>query len=180
MANPGRRVLWLNGPFGVGKSAVADELRRRMPSARVVDPERVGLMLRRVTLAGRRVDDFQELAAWRRWTVRVVAFWARGRRTVIVPMTLVEPEYYDEIRDGLARVGVAVVHVGLTARHDEIRRRLADRGHGPGSWPEQRVDRCLAAMTDLDRFPMLVSTTDRTPGQVADAVLAEAAAELAR
>jgi chloramphenicol 3-O-phosphotransferase len=167
------RVIWLNGPFGVGKSAVAIELSRLLRHGRVVDPERIGIVLRRATRAGRRADDYQDLAGWRRWTIRVVALAARGRRTVIVPMTLVEPDYLDEIHAGLAERGVEVVHVGLTARDEDLRRRLAERGDRPGSWPEVRVERCLAAMTDASRFPVLVSTTARTPREVACAVLAE-------
>ena len=168
------QVLWLNGPFGVGKSTVAREVARRRPRGRVVDPEWIGLVLRRTTRSGRSADDYQDLEQWRRWTVRLVALAARGRRTVIVPMTLVEPEYLDEIHGELAARGLEVVHVGLTARNDELRRRLADRGHGPGSWPEVRVERCLSAMSDATRFPVLVSTTDRAPDEVATAVLAEA------
>jgi hypothetical protein len=44
-------LLWINGPFGGGKTQTAYELRRRVPGSVVRDPEHVGFGLHR-TLAG--------------------------------------------------------------------------------------------------------------------------------
>jgi hypothetical protein len=35
-------IIWINGPFGVGKSQTAYELNYRIPNSIVVDPEEVG------------------------------------------------------------------------------------------------------------------------------------------
>jgi hypothetical protein len=35
-------LLWINGPFGGGKTQTAYELRRRLPGSIVCDPEHVG------------------------------------------------------------------------------------------------------------------------------------------
>ncbi|MGS2645429.1 hypothetical protein [Streptosporangium sp. LJ11] len=35
-------LLWINGPFGGGKTQTAHELRRRLPGSVVCDPEHVG------------------------------------------------------------------------------------------------------------------------------------------
>ena len=41
-------VVWINGAFGVGTSAVADELVRLLPDAVHFDPEQLGVVLRAV------------------------------------------------------------------------------------------------------------------------------------
>ena len=84
-------IVWLNGPFGVGKTSVARELAGRLPDARIFDPETVGYMLRQVLIEP--VADFQDLPPWRSLVVqtasRVLAY-AGG--SLIAPQTvLVEP-----------------------------------------------------------------------------------------
>ena len=41
-------LIWINGPFGGGKTVTAYELRRRLPGSVVCDPEHVGFGLRRM------------------------------------------------------------------------------------------------------------------------------------
>jgi hypothetical protein len=62
-------IVSLNGPFGVGKTTVARLLVERMPGARIVDPERLGWVMRRTLW---RTVDYQDVALWRRVTVRWV------------------------------------------------------------------------------------------------------------
>jgi len=57
-------IVWLNGTFGVGKSATAAELARIMPGSRVFDAEIVGYMLMTM-LQDLAFSDFQDLPPWR-------------------------------------------------------------------------------------------------------------------
>jgi hypothetical protein len=41
-------LVWVNGPFGGGKTATALELQRRLPGGIVCDPEHLGFGLRRM------------------------------------------------------------------------------------------------------------------------------------
>ncbi|MFB4279186.1 MULTISPECIES: hypothetical protein [unclassified Nonomuraea] len=41
-------LVWINGPFGGGKTHTAHELHRRLPSSVVCDPEHVGFGLQQV------------------------------------------------------------------------------------------------------------------------------------
>jgi 2-phosphoglycerate kinase len=41
-------VIWINGAFGVGKTSVAFALRGQLPSSRLLNPEDIGFVLRRV------------------------------------------------------------------------------------------------------------------------------------
>ena len=41
-------LLWINGPFGGGKTQTAYELQRRLPGSVVCDPEHLGFGLHRM------------------------------------------------------------------------------------------------------------------------------------
>jgi hypothetical protein len=90
-------LIWLNGPFGGGKTQTAYELRRRLTGAVVVDPELVGFGLQHAIPHGLR-PDFQDLASWRTGVVEVLDHTLRHHEgPVIAPMTLVVPAYFEEI-----------------------------------------------------------------------------------
>ena len=61
-------IIWLNGPFGVGKSSAARALRERWPGSVVVNPEIPGWFIRR-TIGRVRPGDYQARWAWRAITV---------------------------------------------------------------------------------------------------------------
>lgn len=45
-------LLWINGPFGGGKTQTAHEIARRLPGSVICDPERVGFGLHRMMPPG--------------------------------------------------------------------------------------------------------------------------------
>ncbi|MFD0204939.1 trypsin-like serine peptidase, partial [Saccharothrix carnea] len=103
-------LLWINGPFGGGKTQTAHELLRRLPGSFVSDPEHVGFALHRMTPRALR-GDFQDLASWRQGVVEVLDRAASGHDGVIVvPMTVVEPAYFREVVGGLRDRGHDVRH----------------------------------------------------------------------
>ena len=158
----------INGAFGVGKTSVARELRRRVPGSVIYDPEPIGVVLQRVRL--RRVSDFQHLAAWRRVTVAAARTLAAVRAPVIIPMTFTEIAYLEEVRAGLARSGRPVLHFCLTAPLEVVRDRLARRGEPHGdprwAWVHRRAEECCAAHQGAS-FATHVSTDRRPPSGVA-------------
>jgi predicted kinase len=158
-------IVWLNGPFGVGKTTVAMRLRALVSGSRLFDPEDIGWVLRR--LPGQAHRDYQDRAVWR-WTTREVArVLARGR-TLIVPMTICEPSSFDEIIGGLRAEPLRVEHFTLLASAETIRSRLRGRG-SDRRWAEQRLERCLPGLT-ADRFGMHIETDDRAAVEVADEI----------
>lgn len=90
-------LIWINGPFGGGKTATAYELHRRQPGSAVCDPEHVGFGMRRMLPAPLR-GNFQDLPAWRHSITELLRLTlAAYDRPVIVPMTLINRDYFQEI-----------------------------------------------------------------------------------
>ena len=152
-------LIWLNGPFGGGKSQTAHELLRRLPGSTLCDPEYVGFGLQRMAPRGA-VADFQDLPAWRQGVFEVLDLVAhRDPGPIIVPMTLVHPGYFDEVVGRLRRRGHDVRHFALLADRETVLRRLRERGlphlltavsgRGPlqrQSFAVRRLDDCLTRL----------------------------------
>ena len=83
-------------------------------------------------------------------------------------MTLVVPEYFEEIVGGLRRSGIDVRHFTLRATRDTVYQRLRDRPETT-DWTWAQVDRCLTALED-PRFGEFVDTDRRSVSEVVAAV----------
>lgn len=178
-------LIWINGPFGVGKTQTAYELARRTGSI-VCDPEEVGFGLHRMTPPAMR-GDFQDLPAWRQGVVDVLhEVLQRTDRPVVAPMTVVNPQYFDETVGRLRELGHPVHHVALLARRETVERRLRERviGHTLAALLGERalrresfalgaLDRCLAELAH-PRFAYHVQTDDRPIGEVVDVIARQA------
>ena len=164
-------VVWINGAFGVGKTAVAEELVRLLPYAVLFDPESLGVVLRDVVPMDEQTRDFQDIPAWRATTLAAVVSLARSRAgVVVVPMTLVDSGYFEEIVGGVRRAGVRLLHVSLAAPGDVIAARLMARS-GDERWGLDRIDACVAAIVG-EQFGEHVDATDATPLDLAERIRA--------
>lgn len=84
-------LLWINGPFGGGKTQTAHEIQRRLPGSVVCDPEHAGFGLRRMLPPELR-GDFQDLRSWRQGVVEVLDLaLSKQDGVVIAPMTVTNP-----------------------------------------------------------------------------------------
>ncbi|MFE6978284.1 AAA family ATPase [Streptomyces sp. NPDC057682] len=174
-------LVWINGPFGGGKTMTAYELERRLPGSVVCDPEHVGFGLHRTMPRALR-GDFQDLAAWRQGVREVLDLTLRGHDgTVIAPMTLVEPGYFAEIVGRLREDGHTVHHFSLLADRATVLGRLRERGLGRGlkheSFAVERLDHCLERLR-APEFAEHICTDRLTVPQVADRIAASAGLSL--
>jgi hypothetical protein len=123
-------LLWINGPFGGGKTQTAHEIQRRLPDSVICDPEEVGFGLRRMTPSHLR-HDFQDYPSWRQGVFEVLdQALTEHAGVVIAPMTIVEPTYYEETVGRLRGSGHDVRHFALLADRRTVLRRLRERGFG--------------------------------------------------
>ena len=169
-------VVLLNGSFGIGKTTVARILTKRLPGTVLFDPELIGFVLQRARkLAGRPVDDFQDIPLWRRLVILGIRIMTRLRRNVIVPMAFSNRSYLEEVRSGIARYEPDVRHVCLVAPEQVVYERLARRGGGSTeadlAWQYRRAAECCVAHRDA-AFAEHISTDGITAAEVAERLLA--------
>ena len=166
-------LVWINGPFGGGKTATAFELQRRLPGSIVCDPEHLGFGLHRMLPPALRTN-FQDLAAWRSGVREILDLAARNHEgPVIVPMTLIDSRYFTQIIGGLRDDGHDVRHFALLAERATVLGRLSRRGFGFGlkreRWAVDRLDECLGRLREPE-FAHHIPTDRQTVPQVADAI----------
>jgi hypothetical protein len=115
----------------------------------------VGYVLRRLPawapLRGRGTSDYQDMPAWRTWTLAGIRATRLVRRTVIVPMAFTNQAYLAEIRAGIQRFDPHVRHFCLIAPLEIVQERLSRRGTdastADGAWAFRRASDCCAVHT---------------------------------
>lgn len=165
-------IVWLNGAFGVGKTTAAGEVAKLLPSPRVQNPELLGCVLGQ-TVGRLQRGDFQHLASWRRGTIALTRWAARGGATVIVPMSVLRPDYLDELLDGVRAHGHDVRHVLLDAPLPVLHARITDAdADAPRAtqWRREHVANYGDVRAELAARGVTVDTSDSTPRQVAASV----------
>ena len=141
-------IIWLNGAFGAGKTQTAFELQRRLKNSYVYDPENVGFFIRDNIPPSLAAPDFQDYPVWRRFNFEMLEYISQQYGgTVIVPMTITNRAYYDEIVGKLSEKH-DVKHIILYAERETLLKRLASRFEGPSSWGAQQIDRCIRAFDE--------------------------------
>lgn len=167
-------IVWLNGPFGAGKTTTTRRLLDRRPRWRSFDPEQVGYLLRE-GLTGLPAGDFQD---WRPWRTLVPAVLAEVSSftgaDVVAPQTVLVEEYWHDLSQGFRTHGLDVVHVVLDVQPDVLRARIRADGaeRGAERWRLDHVGPYLAARPWLHACAdLVVATDDLEPGDVAEAVL---------
>lgn len=168
-------IIFINGSFGVGKTTVSRLLVQQLPRSVLFDPEPVGvvlLRLRRAWPSSPRVDDFQDLAAWRAASIRLIGLVRQLRGTVIVPMTFSHLPYLDQFLSAVRRRDREIFHFCLTAPLAVVVQRLRSREtqSGPTEWQLRRAAECCQAHQRAE-FAEHVSTERRSPQEVANDIL---------
>ncbi|MEU9123118.1 AAA family ATPase [Streptomyces sp. NPDC048506] len=188
-------LLWINGPFGGGKTQTAYEMHRRLPGSVICDPEHIGFGLHRTLrmLPPSLRSDFQDLRAWRQGVFEVLDLaLTRHDGAVIVPMTVVEPAYFQETVGRLRERGHDVRHFALLADRSTVLRRLRERGLGNlarplvgkgaplrgESFAVSKLDLCLERLR-APEFAEAVRTDRLTVPQVAEHLAAATGLTLA-
>ncbi|CAN5630981.1 AAA family ATPase [soil metagenome] len=167
-------IIWINGPFGVGKTTTADRMVRRRPTLRIFDPERVGDLLMG-SLRGVEADivDFQDLAAWGELVPLVARRVSEiSGQDLVAVQTVLSKAGWDRLRSGLDAQGLGVFQVLLDADDAILRARVEADAIEPNArqWRLDHLDAVAGARSWLIRRADLVIDTSSVD---ADTVAAE-------
>jgi hypothetical protein len=167
-------IVFLNGPFGIGKSTTARLLVRRLPNARLYDPEPVGAALRTVIRPFKPVPDYQDLLLWRLLVPQAARLLLlTGRDPLVMPMTVWRRDYHARITCALRRIDADLRCIQLTASEETLRRRILSRSNSKGghAWCLAHLPSGLAMAHD-PAFGLPIPTDGAPPSAVVDAILA--------
>lgn len=166
-------ILFLNGPFGVGKTSVAKVLVDEMNHAMLYDPEVIGTVLKRVLGPFRQVEDYQDYALWRTLVVGGARVLRRTtRRTLVIPMTVYRREVFDPMVAGLRRLDKDLSCFRLAVSRDVLLDRISSdmEDREAYAWRSSHIEVCLEASGD-PAFGTEIRTEGRTPAEIADELL---------
>ncbi len=92
-------IIWINGPFGAGKTTLAKRLRDRRSKSLIFDPEEIGFVVKE-TVPMPASGDYQDLPCGGTYDRGGQEIRRNYSQDIIIPMTLVHPDYLTEILDG--------------------------------------------------------------------------------
>ncbi len=171
-------IIWINGAFGSGKTTIAYELNRRIPNSFVYDPENVGFFIRKNVPKRILKGDFQDHAIWREINFSILHTISNEfPGIIIIPMTIVNPQYFNEIITKLKSNGVVVNHFTLIANRETLLKRLKSRGDNKNSWPAKQIDRCISILSQ-DMFKIHIHTDSLTPEEIISRIARECNVEI--
>ncbi|WP_422404109.1 AAA family ATPase [Mammaliicoccus sp. JADD-157] len=139
-------IIWLNGAYGSGKTTVAYELQKRLKKSFIYDPENVGFFIRKNTPKELHKHNFQDHEQWRNFNYEMLKQIANSYDgIIIVPMTLINFDYYREIVEKLKSDGIHLDHYVLYTDKNTILRRLNKRLEFGNTFAKSQIDYCIKA-----------------------------------
>ncbi len=181
-------IIWINGPFGVGKSTLSGILSPRIDGSMIMDPELLGAYLHRFVPASP-TGDHQDLEFWRSLTVHAIREMRRiYDATVIVHMSLLHPTYLDSMLGALESHGEDLLHIFLdvteTALCERIETPMIDQdpkvSAGVREWRLSRLSQAMEAKAHMPEPTLWLDTSAKSPDDLTDEVLAHLAQRATR
>lgn len=133
-------IIWISGPYGVGKSTLAQVLAGRMENALIFDAEEVGNAVR-----GNYPDCpygyiFEDYPLWGEFCYKLLKdIHNNFKKDILVPMTLVRSGSYQMI-EALVRDGIETFLIVLEASYESIHERILARGEEEECWCMKNIE----------------------------------------
>lgn len=162
-------IIWISGPYGVGKSTLAEALAEKLENALIFDAEEIGNGVR-----GSYPDCpygfiFEDYPLWGEFCYKLLKdVHENFHRDILVPMTLVRSHSHGIIRK-LRRAGIKTKLIILEASHQNVHDRILARGEEEGCWCMEHIDFSRGASAALPGLH--VNTDGKTVEEIREEVL---------
>ena len=162
-------IIWISGPYGVGKSTLAESLAARMKNALIFDAEEVGNAVRENYPDCPYGYIFEDYPLWGEFCYMLLKdIHEKFRKNILVPMTLLRKESYGII-EKLNRDGIDTRLVVLEASYQTVHDRILDRGEEEECWCMENIELARAGCAALPGIH--IQTDDKTIDALCDEVL---------
>lgn len=144
-------IVWINGPYGIGKSTVAKELHQMHSNSYIFDAESVGNAVRD-NLPQKLFNGyiFENYDLWFEMIVKLlISINQSYQGDVYIPMTLVYQNSFHKIEEPLKEKGIQIKHILLQAKYETIHDRILARGEEEGCWCMNHIDLCINQQKDF-------------------------------
>lgn len=164
-------IIWINGAYGVGKSALAKELIETGPKGFLFDAEEVGNAVRD-NMPKELFNGylFENYPLWFDMCAALLKdISKRYDGLIYVPMTLALPDSFEKIAQPLRANGIEVRHILLESTFEIIHDRILARGEEEDCWCMQHIDFCLERQKTFENT-VRIQSMGETVGELAVSV----------
>ena len=133
-------IIWISGPYGVGKSTLAEALIEKMDNALIFDAELVGDAVRSNYPDIPYGYIYEDYPLWGEFCCKLLTdVHNTFHQDILVPMTLLRNASYESIIQKLRENGVETHLVVLEASYDSVHDRILARGEEEGCWCMENI-----------------------------------------
>lgn len=151
-------IIWISGPYGVGKSTLAEAMIVKMKKAIIFDAEEVGNAVRDSYPTCPFGYIFEDYPLWSEFCYQLLKdIHINFNKDIIVPMTLLREDSYKIIQK-LNDDGIKTELIVLQADYETIYERILRRGEDENCWCIQNIKLSMDGTARLPGFS--VCTTD--------------------
>ena len=165
-------IVWLSGPYGVGKSTLAEALAAKLDRAILFDAEEVGNAVRENYPNQPYGVVYEDYPLWHEFCVQLLKdLHTSFAKTILVPMTLVRPASYESLICRLQAEGIPTELIVLEASWQTVHDRILARGEEEGCWCMENIEMARSGSASLPGGHR-INTDGKTVDELAAEVLA--------
>ena len=173
-------IILINGPYGVGKTSVAKNLIKKIPSSILFDTEEIGFLLQ--NQIPKEIDsksDFTEFEIWKKLVADVGIFLRKKyNQTIVIPQTILNKSILFYILDEFKKEGEKVYYFCLMGKKEILKDRLIKRVKEQGMehligtsdfYAFERIDECL----EVFGGEKSIDTSDKSINEISNILLSK-------
>ena len=165
------KVYFINGPYGVGKSTLADKLHELNPNSFIFDAEEVGNSVR--DNLPKELFNGYIFEGYELWFKHIadllIEISTKYTFDIYIPMTLVYKDSLNKIKKLVSNYDIEIKHILLESDYKTIHDRILKRGEEESCWCMQNINLCLnnqKEFSDAIRIKSVGKTVDELAKEV--------------